>query len=137
MNNNAAANNTDDLFAQLGLDFTNLPEAAPATKKTEPVTKNPPGTVLTLNNSIKVDDVNIGDKAPAGNVDNVLSGKTAQEIATLAASGINKLHNIETEINSIFVEREQVIKDLLRALIVGQHMLLLGPPGTAKIDILA
>lgn len=54
------------------------------------------------------------------------------EIDNLSKSGVEKLHRIENELNEFFVEREEVIKDAMRALIIGQHVFLYGPPGTAK-----
>jgi MoxR-like ATPase len=51
---------------------------------------------------------------------------------SLVASGQAKLQAIGQELNALFVERDAVIKNALRALVVGQSMLLLGPPGTGK-----
>lgn len=45
---------------------------------------------------------------------------------------IGKFNNIALELNDIFVEREEVINNSIKALITGQSVLLLGPPGTAK-----
>lgn len=45
---------------------------------------------------------------------------------------INKFNNIASELKEIFVEREEVIDNSIKALITGQSVLLLGPPGTAK-----
>ena len=43
-----------------------------------------------------------------------------------------KFRTIMTEIASIFLEREEQILAIMRALLAGEHVLLLGPPGTAK-----
>ena len=67
-----------------------------------------------------------------GHSENILKGMTIAEIDKLAASGRTKLSAIQTELSQYFVEREDVIKDAVRALVSGQHMLLLGPPGTGK-----
>ena len=45
---------------------------------------------------------------------------------------ITKLHNIETELNSYFVERGDEIHGLMLGLISGSNVLFVGPPGTAK-----
>lgn len=50
----------------------------------------------------------------------------------LVANAQKKLKAIELELNNIFVERDVIIKNALRALIIGQSILLLGPPGTGK-----
>lgn len=45
---------------------------------------------------------------------------------------VEKLQNISNELKDIFVERENVIDNSIKALITGQTVLLIGPPGTAK-----
>jgi len=45
---------------------------------------------------------------------------------------IDKLTNIANELKNIYVEREKVIDNSIRALVTGQTVLLIGPPGTAK-----
>ncbi len=45
---------------------------------------------------------------------------------------IDKLESIATELKDIFVERDNVIDNSIKALITGQTVLLIGPPGTAK-----
>lgn len=45
---------------------------------------------------------------------------------------VQKLNQIEKELNEVFVEREEQIRDLLRGLVTGKHVLFLGPPGTGK-----
>lgn len=44
----------------------------------------------------------------------------------------DKFLAIESELNAIYFEREEVIRGLLIGLLTRQHVLLLGPPGTAK-----
>lgn len=51
---------------------------------------------------------------------------------TKITTAIDKLNNISNELNDIFVERERVIENCIKALITGQAVLLIGPPGTAK-----
>lgn len=53
-------------------------------------------------------------------------------VDALAKSGYTKLVLIKQELNDLFLEREAVIQDAIRALITGQSMLVLGPPGTGK-----
>lgn len=43
-----------------------------------------------------------------------------------------KFNSIETELNVMFLERKDAIRGLLVSLLAQQHVLLLGPPGTAK-----
>lgn len=47
-------------------------------------------------------------------------------------SAVEKLQYIEMELNSFAMERTEEIKMSIIALLCGQHMLLLGPPGTGK-----
>lgn len=48
---------------------------------------------------------------------------------------VAKLQKIKEELNSQFFERENVITSLLVALMCKQHLLLVGPPGTAKSQV--
>ena len=43
-----------------------------------------------------------------------------------------RLAAIATELDQTFVERSEVVEGALAALLAGQHLLLIGPPGTAK-----
>ena len=54
------------------------------------------------------------------------------EIETIAKNAIAKLPSLKTEMAQSLFEREEVITDILRALIAGENVLLLGPPGTGK-----
>ena len=45
---------------------------------------------------------------------------------------ITKLHSIENELNTYFLERDQEIHGLMLGLISGSNVLFVGPPGTAK-----
>lgn len=51
-----------------------------------------------------------------------------KEIETI----VGKLQDISSELKSIYVERDDVIDNSIKALITGQSVLLIGPPGTAK-----
>ncbi len=46
-----------------------------------------------------------------------------------------KLKLLEGEINAEILEREDVVRSMVLALIAGDHVLLLGPPGTAKSQL--
>lgn len=48
---------------------------------------------------------------------------------------MNAFEKIRNELSSTYLEREEVVEGLLCALVAGQHLLLLGPPGTAKSDL--
>ncbi len=53
------------------------------------------------------------------------------------AEGVREdLLEIEEELNELFFERRGVVRGLVLALLSRQHVLLLGPPGTAKSDLL-
>ena len=43
-----------------------------------------------------------------------------------------RLGRIGAELGQVFVERAEVVEGALAALLAGQHVLLIGPPGTAK-----
>lgn len=47
-------------------------------------------------------------------------------------NSINRLQNISKELKAMFLERDIVIDNCIKALITGQTVLLIGPPGTAK-----
>ena len=123
-----SANAASQLFADLGIDFDAI-EKPTASAIKEVTTPNVPVSAPVTNPTVAPVVLPMNN---ASNVISQLTGKSIQEISALANSGVSKLHQIEIEINNVFVEREQVIKDLIRALTVGHHMLLLGPPGTAK-----
>jgi len=48
-----------------------------------------------------------------------------------------KMAAISSEMNNIFVERDELIKIMQLAIVTGSNLLMLGPPGTARIDICA
>lgn len=70
------------------------------------------------------------DSAPT-RTQSMSQGKPVNTIA-LAQSAAAKLRAIRNEINDRVVEREAQIDDMLRGLVCGKHMLVLGPPGTGK-----
>ncbi len=48
---------------------------------------------------------------------------------------MNAFEKIRNELSATYLEREEVVEGLLCALVAGQHVLLLGPPGTAKSEL--
>ncbi|MBT9132465.1 MAG: ATPase RavA [Syntrophomonadaceae bacterium] len=48
---------------------------------------------------------------------------------------IQKFSAIESELNALYFERKEVVRGLLTGLLARQHVLLLGPPGTAKSEL--
>ena len=48
---------------------------------------------------------------------------------------MNAFEKIRSELSATYLEREEVVEGLLCALVAGQHVLLLGPPGTAKSEL--
>ena len=55
----------------------------------------------------------------------------------LLQSGQAKMDRIGVEMNNLFVERDQLVKLMQLALVTGTNLLMLGPPGTARVDIIA
>lgn len=51
---------------------------------------------------------------------------------TATTATLTALHRIEAELNTALLEREEAIRAALVALVSRSHLVLLGPPGTAK-----
>ena len=51
---------------------------------------------------------------------------------TTINKSFGKLRAIESELGALFVEREDVVRAMLLALLSREHLALIGPPGTAK-----
>lgn len=51
-------------------------------------------------------------------------------------STVEKLTQLQNSLNQQFLEREDVVEGLILALMTGQHALLVGPPGTAKSQMI-
>ena len=47
----------------------------------------------------------------------------------------SKLHDIEKELNRAFLERSEVVRSLMIALVANENIALVGDPGTAKSDL--
>lgn len=56
---------------------------------------------------------------------------TALDLASIKQS-LDKLQTIERELTTTLIERDEVIRASLVALLARQHLVVLGPPGTAK-----
>jgi MoxR-like ATPase len=52
--------------------------------------------------------------------------------ATTTTDTREKLARVERELGAEVLEREEVVRSMILALMAGEHVLLLGPPGTAK-----
>lgn len=53
-------------------------------------------------------------------------------VNTLVQNTVAKLKQIEQDMVSQFMERDSQIRDFIRALAIGEHILMIGPPGTGK-----
>ena len=66
----------------------------------------------------------------------VMSSDSSNNISILQ-SAQTKMSQIGVELNQDFVERDELIKIMLLAIATGTNLLMLGPPGTARVDIIA
>lgn len=110
MSNTAKDFGFDDLFAGLGLG-TDEPQAP--TSAAKEVSPEKPAAVNKVTPMPTVGGVDAG----------VLQNAQA------------KMQRIGVEMNSLFVEREELVKLMLLAISTGTNLLMLGPPGTAKSQI--
>src|SRR6266508_697306 len=53
-------------------------------------------------------------------------------MTTTATNALTAIHQLRKELSTRFPERREVIDGALCAVLAGEHVLLLGPPGTAK-----
>lgn len=56
--------------------------------------------------------------------------------ATSTNTALQTMHQIETELKTEILERDEIIRAALVALVARSHMVILGPPGTAKSDLI-
>ena len=61
----------------------------------------------------------------------MIAMSTALGLASIKPS-LDKLHAIERDLTATLIERDEVIRASLVALLARQHLVVLGPPGTAK-----
>ena len=61
----------------------------------------------------------------------MIAMSTTPNLATIKPS-LDKLQTIERELTASLIERDEVIRASLVALLARQHLVVLGPPGTAK-----
>lgn len=93
---------------------------------------------------------NIGEtvSAPAQTVTNTIANPVQEMTAGIQIENVNapinpatlqaaqaKMQQIFVEMNNLFVERDELIKLMLLAVTTGTNLLMLGPPGTARVDI--
>ena len=64
-----------------------------------------------------------------------LEGKVENISNVNISTALSKLANIEMELNNQFVERSELIKIMILAVVTNSNLLMLGPPGTAKSQI--
>lgn len=57
--------------------------------------------------------------------------KASKEESTVQKT-VAKLKHIEQDLTNQFMERDNPVKDFIRALAIGEHMFMIGPPGTGK-----
>lgn len=110
MSNTAKDFGFDDLFAGLGLGADASQAPTSAAKEVSP---EKPATVNKVTPLPTVGGVDAG----------VLQNAQA------------KMQRIGVEMNSLFVEREELVKLMQLAICTGTNLLMLGPPGTAKSQI--
>ncbi len=68
----------------------------------------------------------------AGSRSTVILAASEGGRARILSVTVEKLRRIRAELRETFLEREAVVDGVLAALIAGEHVLLVGPPGTAK-----
>lgn len=56
---------------------------------------------------------------------------------TILQNAQAKMARIAVEMNNMFVERDDLIRLMILAVTTGTNLLMLGPPGTARVDIIA
>ena len=61
-----------------------------------------------------------------------MSKKTKLSVVDGVGDAFKKVSELESQLRGAFYERDEEIRGLLLALLAGEHLLLLGPPGTAK-----
>jgi MoxR-like ATPase len=59
---------------------------------------------------------------------------TALDLASIKPY-LDKLQTIERELTALLIERDEAIRASLVALLARQHLVVLGPPGTAKSQL--
>lgn len=65
----------------------------------------------------------------------VVSANSVDSVMLQSAQA--KMQQISVEMNNLFVERDKLINLMLLAITTGTNLLMLGPPGTARVDIIA
>ena len=86
---------------------------------------------------ITINDNKIGAAAqkPESNIKVLNTNSSPANDVGLLQSAQAKMAAISSEMNNIFVERDELIKIMQLAIVTGSNLLMLGPPGTAKSAI--
>lgn len=116
----------------MDFDFGDLVDTAEEVTPVKPKTKSKRSRKSTTK------EFKVIDKEDTATVE--LEVATAEAVKTedeIVAEALTKIKGIEAYLNERFVEREEVVTNLLRTLIMGTNMLLLGEPGTGKSDIIS
>ena len=135
-NQSIAIEGLDDLNLDFNLGTTATPVAtsptpAPTTSQKPVVVPGGTNAVIgaTVNSTTGVvEDLN----ADKNKRKNLLAGFSQQQIQDMAAQGVQKLIMIRNEMQQEFIERDELIGNMILATSIGAHLLMLGPPGTAK-----
>ena len=130
-----------------GLDDLNLDLSAPAVSpvQTNPAQVNQPAPTQTpqavpggqesiISATVGASNGGVVDlNADKNKRKSLLKGYSEQQIEQMASQGVQKLWAIKAEMKQDFIERDYIIDDMIRALAIGAHLLMLGPPGTARV----
>src|SRR5215468_3498430 len=71
-------------------------------------------------------------QAPFRLADTHILNRTSGDLSLARMAAREVLRNIRDELQQVFLERAEVIDGALAALLGGHHVLIIGPPGTAK-----
>lgn len=118
----------------MDFDFADLMDPIEETTDSTPVKPKAKRTRKATTKDLKVVEKEEAEVSEAVQTTVVEAAKTEDE---LVAEALTKIKGLETYLNERFVEREEVVTNLLRTLVMGSNMLLLGPPGTGKSDIIS
>jgi len=120
-------NETKDILGLGSLDLSGLNMPTPTSPMTQTVQGNAVQAGAVVQKSSTSSLLEDSSKRIS-----LLDGMTVVDIKKLAYDAAKKMNQIQRELSVEFFERDEVIRDLLRAVTIGEHMLILGPPGTAK-----
>lgn len=67
-----------------------------------------------------------------GDIFTTLGDEARADYAPKVMTALDRLVQVRTELRALFIERDTIVDGVLLAALARQHILLLGPPGTAK-----